>query len=299
MPENEWRSVDRRARLCLIIGSAGVVIILFGAYWFAWRPGITLPAMALLGAGPLVAAAWMFLLANRRLDDQLRQIRKEGDVGRLAGDVAHDFNNLLAGILGAAEMLKTRLGQAGVEREMVSTIIAAARRAGQLSSKLMVAAKNDAGSAVPFDLQAAGREVGTVVIAEAQAGSEPARGRGLILLVDDEETILALASMVLVQLGYEVILASCGRKGIELYEKEHGRILAVVLDMVMPDMNGLDVLLELKRIDPQVKVAIAAGYIPDKSRADLQAAGVAAIIQKPYGMDEIGNLLAGMLGTEK
>ncbi|MGA2501144.1 MAG: response regulator [Tepidisphaeraceae bacterium] len=294
MPESGWRLVDRRALLGLIMSAAVVVVVLWGASRYNWRP-ITI---VLFVVTPVATWAWRLLLTNGRLSDQLRQNRKAGDVGRLAGDVAHDFNNLLAGILGAAEMLETRVGQTGVEREMVNTIIAATRRAGRLSSKLLVAARNDAGEAVPFDVHAANQQMPAGAAGKGEAGTEPPRGHGLILLVDDEEMIRALASMALVQLGYEVILAACGRKGIELYEKERSRIRAVVLDMAMPDMDGLEVLRELKRINPQVKVAVAAGYIPEKSRADLEAAGVAAIIQKPCRMNEIGVVLAGILGTE-
>ena len=289
--------MDRRGLSCLIIGTAGVAVILLGGYCFSWRPAITLPALALLGAAPLAAAAWMFLLANRRLGEQLRHSQKAGDANRWAGHVAHDFNNLLAGIMGAAEMLETRVGHGGVEREMVNTIIAATRRAGHLSSSLLVAANTGADGTVPFDLQAVNEQAGHNPTSKDHTAAEPPRGHGLILLVEDEEAIRALASMVLVQLGYEVILASCGRKGIELYTKERDRIRAVVLDMAMPDMDGLAVLRELKRITPEVKVAIATGYIPDEIRADLQAAGVAAIIQKPYAMNDIGHVLAGMLGT--
>jgi len=48
-----------------------------------------------------------------------------------------------------------------------------------------------------------------------------------------------------------------------------------------------------------VKVAIAAGYITAQARADLQAAGAAAIIQKPYRMNEIGAVLSGMLAPRE
>ncbi len=298
MPENGWRFVDRRALLCLIVGTGGAIVGLLGIYCFNWKTTITLPVMVLLGAAPLLLAGLMSLLASRRLGDQLHQCQKTEAVGRLAGNVAHDFNNLLAGIMGAAEMLDARVGKTGVEREMVNTIIDATRRAGQISSNLMAAVKSDAGSAVPFDLQAANRAIGTSATRTAETDGEPSRAHKLILLVDDEATIRALASMVLVQLGYEVILASCGRKGIDLYAKERGHIRAVVLDMAMPDMDGLEVLRELKRIDPQVKVAIAAGYIPETSRAELEAAGAAAIIQKPYTMHEIGAVLEKILGTE-
>lgn len=299
MLENEWRLRNRRAMLCLLIGTVGAGVVLPGAFYFNWNPAFTLTAMVLLVAAPLAVSAWLFLLVNRKLENQLRESQKAGAVGRLAGDVAHDFNNLLAGILGAAEVLEPRVGETGVEREMVNTIVAAARQAGQLSASLLVAARNHADANVPAELQAKSHQPAIVAPCGTATTPEPPRGHGLILLIDDEATIRALASMVLVQLGYEVIVASCGRKGIALFEKERGRIRAVVLDMVMPEMSGMDVLRELKRIDPQVKVAIAAGYITDEIRADLQSTGVAAIIQKPYRMSEIGTVLAGILGAEK
>ena len=66
-----------------------------------------------------------------------------------------------------------------------------------------------------------------------------------ILIIDDEEIIRGLLRSVLEQAGYEVMEAANGRQGLELYR--HRPADLVITDILMPEMNGLDMLLELTR----------------------------------------------------
>ncbi len=108
------------------------------------------------------------------------------------------------------------------------------------------------------------------------------RGSGTILLVDDEETILGVARLMLEKLGFSVITAGDGREAIEIYRMRGHEIAVVLLDLTMPHMNGEEAFRELRRIDPAVRVILSSGYSEHEIAARFSGKGLAAFIQKPY-----------------
>ena len=107
-----------------------------------------------------------------------------------------------------------------------------------------------------------------------------------ILIIDDEEPIRALLRTTLEAARYEVTEAANGRQGLELYR--HRPTDLVITDIVMPELNGLDMILELTRAFLNVKV-IAISGAPDTQNA-LDAAkllGVRHTLHKPFSMDAL------------
>ena len=90
------------------------------------------------------------------------------------------------------------------------------------------------------------------------------RGSGLALLVDDEETIRAIGSDMLKELGFKVVTATDGREALEVFQRMNAEIRFVLLDLTMPRMNGEDAFRELRRIKPDVRVIISSGYNEQK-----------------------------------
>ena len=89
---------------------------------------------------------------------------------------------------------------------------------------------------------------------------------GTVLLVDDEELIRASGQRLLRALGYRVLLAEDGAEALEIYGERQGEIVMVLLDMVMPVMDGVDAFLKLRELDPEVKVLLTSGHtIEDKA----------------------------------
>jgi PAS domain S-box-containing protein len=108
------------------------------------------------------------------------------------------------------------------------------------------------------------------------------RGNESILLVDDEQVILDVNCSMLQNLGYHVTVARGGQEAVDSFTADSHRFDMVILDMVMPDMNGGLVFDRMKAIDPDVKVLLATGYSITGQAEEIVARGCAGFIQKPY-----------------
>ena len=117
-----------------------------------------------------------------------------------------------------------------------------------------------------------------------------------VLLVDDEEILLRVGSLLLKNLGYQVITSGNGDDAVEIYRKESGTIDLVILDMVMPKMGGRSAFLAMKKINPEVAVLLATGYSFDGETQAILDEGVKGFIQKPYSKDELADAIAAILG---
>ncbi len=117
---------------------------------------------------------------------------------------------------------------------------------------------------------------------------EPLRmGSETILLVDDEEIIIDVARDMLEILGYKVIVAQRGAEAIDVYIRHRDEIDLVIQDMVMPVMNGAEVFLALKEINPNVKVILASGYVVNKQIEAIMQQGCRAFMPKPFRLEEL------------
>ena len=85
-------------------------------------------------------------------------------------------------------------------------------------------------------------------------------GEETILVVDDEQVNVELMKELLEKLGYKILTAQSGKKAIELYRKHFKDIKLVILDMIMPEMNGRETLVKLMEIDNKVRVLLSSGY---------------------------------------
>jgi PAS domain S-box-containing protein len=114
------------------------------------------------------------------------------------------------------------------------------------------------------------------------AREEIVLGFGTVLVVDDEEVIRKTVTSILTALGYQVLQAANGREGVELYRQHLGAISVVLLDMVMPELNGQECFREIRRLDPQARIIISSGFARDADITQLFDEGLAGYLQKPY-----------------
>ncbi len=116
---------------------------------------------------------------------------------------------------------------------------------------------------------------------------EPFKGSGIVLLVDDEDLLRAVAREMLEDLGYQVLLAENGEQALSVYEAEGKNISLVILDVIMPVMGGKETLQRLKSINPDVNVLMSSGFHQDESNESFATLGACGFIQKPYGRIEL------------
>ena len=114
-----------------------------------------------------------------------------------------------------------------------------------------------------------------------------------ILVIDDEPEILDLLNTVLHRKGHEVVLANHGRKGLELFQREHPH--ATILDLMMPDMNGFAVLREIRTLDPNAPVIILTGYGTTERERQARELGVTEFLPKIFSMYSLGVALDHVL----
>jgi CheY-like chemotaxis protein len=120
-------------------------------------------------------------------------------------------------------------------------------------------------------------------------------GNEVVLLVDDEQRILTVGRELCKALGYSVITADSGQKAIEIYAKRKDEIKLVILDMIMPEMNGLETFLELKKQDPDIKVLLSTGYSIDQKAQEMLKNGCKGYILKPYSVVDFSHKIREIL----
>lgn len=110
---------------------------------------------------------------------------------------------------------------------------------------------------------------------------------GLVLVVDDEPIMQRIAVKVLTDEGYDVLVAEDGEIGIQIFKSFSKQIRLVVLDMVLPKISGKDVYLEMKKLNPDLKVLLNSGFKEDDRVKQVLALGVRHFIEKPYSFDQL------------
>lgn len=104
----------------------------------------------------------------------------------------------------------------------------------------------------------------------------------LIMVIDDEQIVLDLASAVLEGEGYRVIAITDGFKAISVYTKLKNEISLVILDYTMPVMDGSEVFDELKQIDANASIVLSSGFAEQDKVRSMLARGLRGFLPKPY-----------------
>ncbi len=121
------------------------------------------------------------------------------------------------------------------------------------------------------------------------------QGCGTILLVEDELVLRAIVEVTLKSFGYTVILAENGREAIEIYAKRQDEIDLVILDMVMPVMDGKECFLQIRQMNPDAKVILASGYPRPEDVQLMRDKGLKAFISKPYRRHELNQVVQDVI----
>jgi signal transduction histidine kinase/ActR/RegA family two-component response regulator len=138
------------------------------------------------------------------------------------------------------------------------------------------------------------------VPAKAVAPASPspqARGEGHILLIDDEKMVLDVTAETLLDAGYRVTSFQYGQEAIEFYREHFAQIDLVIVDMIMPILNGRECFREFKAIHPAVQAVISTGYSVEHDAELLTQEGVVGFLQKPYDNDKLFSVIEKALSA--
>ncbi|MBN2713820.1 MAG: PAS domain S-box protein [Planctomycetes bacterium] len=123
-------------------------------------------------------------------------------------------------------------------------------------------------------------------------------GTGTILLADDEEFLRSCSRDILEGLGYSVILSKNGKECVEIFKERQDEIDLVILDVIMPVMNGRDAFHEIVRIKPGTKVLVASGFTKNADIEHLMSDGLCGFIKKPYKRVEIAREIREVFNSQ-
>ncbi|MEH1908513.1 hybrid sensor histidine kinase/response regulator [Nostoc sp.] len=116
----------------------------------------------------------------------------------------------------------------------------------------------------------------------------PQTGNGeLILVVDDETAIQEITRTSLETHNYKTLIASDGIEAIALYAKNMDKISVVLMDIMLPSLDGLTAIRTLRKINPQVRIIASSGLMSDNKLSAVAAIGVNTFLSKPYTVNEL------------
>jgi CheY-like chemotaxis protein len=121
------------------------------------------------------------------------------------------------------------------------------------------------------------------------------KGTETILFVDDEDIIIRVGKDMIESLGYEVLIAENGKEAIEIYKKNMDKIDMVMLDIIMPVMDGGETYDKLKEINPDIKVLLSSGYGINGQATEILDRGCNGFIQKPFNMRALSKKIRDIL----
>ncbi len=112
-------------------------------------------------------------------------------------------------------------------------------------------------------------------------------GDETILVVDDEEKIRISIREVLKHHGYKVMLAADGAEAVKIYKKNKEKIKLVIMDLMMPVLNGKEATEKLKEINPEVKIILSSGYLGTEMGVEMLADESVKYVEKPFHLQEL------------
>jgi PAS domain S-box-containing protein len=118
---------------------------------------------------------------------------------------------------------------------------------------------------------------------------------GLVLVVDDEKSVLSICSKMLKLSGFETITARDGAEAIEKFRAHADKIVVVIMDLTMPKLDGVSAVRKIHEIKPETKVILASGFNKEELGDCLQDLAPCGFIRKPYTLVQLQGALASVV----
>lgn len=130
---------------------------------------------------------------------------------------------------------------------------------------------------------------------EILAEDEWVAGTETVLLVDDEQLVIDVGKAMLEKLGYSVIAKRGGQEAIDLLNAEESTVDIIILDLVMPGMDGARTFDKIRKVRPRIPVILSSGYSINGQASDILEKGCEGFIQKPFNLAELARKLRQIL----
>lgn len=167
-------------------------------------------------------------------------------------------------------------------RELLETLVSAERRIGFVSSQLSGVMASELHEAL-----AEIRRCIAMLVPERETQASQT-----VLFVDDEEIIRRIGTQMLKREGYEVLTASNGVEALGIFEQNRERIGCVVLDLVMPVMDGLQTFEHLRELAPDLGVILITGYCEDEVKKRFGELKLQGFLRKPFTASALSEMVS-------
>jgi PAS domain S-box-containing protein len=212
-------------------------------------------------------------------------LEKSRALATMAGGIAHDFNNILLAISGNAKLAADDLPVTHPAQVSLAEVAKASARAAGIINQILAFSGNEETS----------KDVVLFNDPAAQAAARPPqmpRGEGQsVLYVDDEESLVYLVTRVLERLGYRVAGYTDPCEALRAFLADPAAYEAVVTDLSMPTMSGIDFAQQVLLARPDLPVVMTSGYVRPKDRELVKQVGVRDLLLKPNTVEELGAVL--------
>ena len=131
---------------------------------------------------------------------------------------------------------------------------------------------------------------------DADMAASRAELSGVVLVVDDEDFVRDVCRAMIEQLGFRVLTAVDGGDAVRVFQEHRVEIAVVLLDMTMPQLDGLATFRELRKCRPDVRVILCSGFSEQEIAERFAGEGLAGFIQKPYSMERLHEVITRVLG---
>jgi PAS domain S-box-containing protein len=212
-------------------------------------------------------------------------LEKSRALSAMAGGIAHDFNNILLAISGNAKLAAEDLPETHPAQVSLAEVAKASARAAGIINQILAFSGNEeiTKNIVLFNDAAA---------QSAAPAPQMPRGEGQsVLYVDDEESLVYLVTRVLERLGYRVDGYTDPCEALSAFQRHPEAYQAIVTDLSMPTMSGIDFAREVLQARPDLPVVMTSGYVGPKDRELVKAVGVRELLLKPNTVEELGAVL--------
>ena len=157
------------------------------------------------------------------------------------------------------------------------------------------------GAGTAFEIYLPRHQASEVVAADRTEAAEPPvpkdlTGTGTVILVEDDDAVRTFGGRALRNKGYRVIEAKSGETALDLVRDASGRINLLISDVVMPQMDGPELIREVRRIDPDIKVIFISGYTEDAFRQRLGSDSDIHFLAKPFSLKQLAIKVKEVIG---